>query len=309
MKKIVLLPLLTLLAVAVLFIAACAPGKATAGQATGGRGGGSDTVVLADVGSCSSTITGIEGDKKNGDKFTYTNDCKSNSMVNKYYCTTDKATKRNAVRKSTFSCTNTQVCQNGACVATAPPAAVCGNKVREGSEVCDGTDLGGFTCTAGLKDPGATGTLGCKSDCTAFDTSGCVASETPLEVTPVVQAQEFCDGVDNNNNGVIDDGCDADNDGFCKAGLLKKDTYYNCGALANDPSMDWKNDPNNECCPWGEGPQSPQTPPDCDDTNGAVRPNAGEVCANSIDDNCNGQIDEVACPAIVDQTGNKSNTT
>jgi hypothetical protein len=51
--------------------------------------------------------------------------------------------------------------------------AVCGDEVREGAEVCDGTDFGGQTCAdvPGFVD----GTLGCAADCTAFDTSQCSA--------------------------------------------------------------------------------------------------------------------------------------
>lgn len=48
--------------------------------------------------------------------------------------------------------------------------AICGNEVREGIEVCDGTALEGETCeTRGF----SAGTLACKTDCAAFDTSGC----------------------------------------------------------------------------------------------------------------------------------------
>ena len=44
----------------------------------------------------------------------------------------------------------------------------CGNDVVEGSELCDGTDLGGESCvTLGYE----TGTLSCMSDCLGFDES------------------------------------------------------------------------------------------------------------------------------------------
>ncbi len=50
------------------------------------------------------------------------------------------------------------------------PVVVCGNNIKEGSEVCDGTDLGGKTCSSQGFDGG---TLGCKLDCSGFDTSSC----------------------------------------------------------------------------------------------------------------------------------------
>ena len=58
--------------------------------------------------------------------------------------------------------------------AAAPPAllAVCGDNHIDGSEECDGTDVGGKTCadlTAGFVQ---SGTVACKPDCT-FDTSDC----------------------------------------------------------------------------------------------------------------------------------------
>jgi len=47
--------------------------------------------------------------------------------------------------------------------------AVCGNGLREGSEQCDGPDLGGQTCQSrGFSG----GTLACNGDCT-FNTAGC----------------------------------------------------------------------------------------------------------------------------------------
>ncbi|HRI70356.1 MAG TPA: hypothetical protein PK156_39260, partial [Polyangium sp.] len=51
--------------------------------------------------------------------------------------------------------------------------ASCGNGQKDGSEVCDGNDLGGQTCeSAGA----GTGTLACAANCGAFDTSGCVCA-------------------------------------------------------------------------------------------------------------------------------------
>lgn len=52
----------------------------------------------------------------------------------------------------------------------------CGNDVREASEVCDGADLAGETCTSlGL----GSGALACAADCASFDTSSCVIPTGP----------------------------------------------------------------------------------------------------------------------------------
>ncbi len=51
------------------------------------------------------------------------------------------------------------------------PASVCGNNIKEGSEQCDGSDLGGQSCVSrGF----ASGTLSCNANCT-FNTSACVS--------------------------------------------------------------------------------------------------------------------------------------
>ena len=70
-------------------------------------------------------------------------------------------------------------------------------------------------------------------------------------------ATEVCDGIDNNCDGSVDEGLAVDGDG---------DGYFPLGSCA-----------------------SPST--DCDDNNSLVNPGAVEVC-DSIDNNCNGSVDE-----------------
>jgi len=54
--------------------------------------------------------------------------------------------------------------------------ATCGNDVREGDEVCDGTSLGGETCEGrGFEG----GDLACRGDCAGFDESDCIAACVP----------------------------------------------------------------------------------------------------------------------------------
>lgn len=42
---------------------------------------------------------------------------------------------------------------------------------------------------------------------------------------------------------------------------------------------------------------------DCDDTNAAIHPGAEEICGNSKDDNCNGEIDEAGCVIVCNTAG------
>jgi hypothetical protein len=78
-------------------------------------------------------------------------------------------------------------------------------------------------------------------------------------------AMETCDGRDHNCNGVIDDICDDDHDGY-----------------ATCPSTP---------CPDVMADNIPGG--DCNDQDPLINPGALEVTDNHIDDNCNGQIDEV----------------
>jgi len=80
----------------------------------------------------------------------------------------------------------------------------CGNNFIQDNEVCDGSDLGGETCESQL-GAGFNGPLGCKSDCSDYDTTQCAAPA-------------LCnDGIDNDADGKIDfpsdPGCSSSDDG------------------------------------------------------------------------------------------------
>ena len=64
-----------------------------------------------------------------------------------------------------LSCDDTCVIDSSACT-------YCGDDLREGTEVCDGTDLNGTTCQM-LGSQFGGGTPGCADDCSGFGTVGC----------------------------------------------------------------------------------------------------------------------------------------
>ncbi|MFH1239703.1 MAG: hypothetical protein V1672_00635 [Candidatus Diapherotrites archaeon] len=65
---------------------------------------------------------------------------------------------------------------------------VCGDNIKEGTEVCDGTDLDSETC---IIQGFTAGTLSCQWDCSAFDSSGCTVCGNNTKETG-----ETCDGTD-----------------------------------------------------------------------------------------------------------------
>ena len=141
------------------------------------------------------------------------------------------------------------------------------------AEICDGIDNNcngqpdegfnvGQSCTVGVGECARTGQFVCKADGTG----------TECNATPGTPTPEVCDGLDNNCNGIIDDGVllvfykDMDGDGYTDG-----TTSVGCSA----PS----------------GYVLSATSGDCNDNDPNVNPGKTEIC-DGIDNNCNGQPDE-----------------
>lgn len=123
----------------------------------------------------------------------------------------------------------------------------------------DGSPIGSITQVLVVKKQ--TTEIGTHDFCTDSDNDGFYAWEDCNDNNPAIYpgAQEQCgDGIDNNCNGLIDEGCpectDIDLDGFSP--------QVGCGDAV-----------------------------DCNDQDAAINPDATELC-DDIDNNCDGQVDE-----------------
>jgi hypothetical protein len=111
--------------------------------------------------------------------------------------------------------------------------------------------------------------------------------DTDAQVSP--GAVEVCNGIDDDCNSLVDDGLafqtwyeDADGDGYGAAGTDSTGCAQPTGYVDNDL--------------------------DCDDTDAQINPGATELCENSVDDNCDGTINEDCCPITVTGDLNGSGT-
>jgi hypothetical protein len=81
----------------------------------------------------------------------------------------------------------------------------CGDGIIGAGEACDGTNLGQETCTT-LGAGFTGGALACRSDCSAYDTSGCTGGS--LCGNGVVEGSEVCDGTNLDGETCVSQGFD-----------------------------------------------------------------------------------------------------
>jgi hypothetical protein len=151
-------------------------------------------------------------------------------------------------------------------------------------ELCDGIDN---NCNLVVDEDGAVGCIPYYVDNDGdgfgvFETKKCLCDDANGAGTsikfgdcndndPLLSpgAGEVCDNVDNDCDGIIDEGCDEDGDGWCNIHV----------PVIGFPTI----------CPFGPG--------DCYDGSEAVNPGMLEDPSDGADNNCDGQVDEaIQCP-------------
>jgi hypothetical protein len=154
-------------------------------------------------------------------------------------------------------------------------AGLCAGKVPPLDATCDGRD---DDCDGAVDDDYVPQPLTCGvGACAAVGATSCAAGHVFMECHPGPPANEVCNGLDDDCDGLLDAAdtddvaaCDGDGDGYC-AGV--------------GPS------PGVEACPAGLG--------DCDDGHADAHPGGVESCdAALVDEDCDGTVNEDAREAL-----------
>ncbi|MDA8141827.1 MAG: putative metal-binding motif-containing protein [Desulfobacteraceae bacterium] len=227
-------------------------------------------------------------------------------------------------------------CGIGDCARTGESTCVGGHMVDSctagtpTAEVCDGRDN---NCNGAVDDGIAETPTSCGvGHCASTGVLSCVDGAVVDTCQAGTPTPEVCDGVDNNCNGLVDDGI-ATTPTTCGVGACASEGTFACvngtmtdSCVAGTPTAEICDGIDNNCNGQvdegvtltfyqdadGDGYGNPAvtttacTAPagyvanntDCNDANAAVHPGATELCSNNIDDNCDGLVDSqdtVAC--------------
>jgi hypothetical protein len=168
-----------------------------------------------------------------------------------------------------------------------PPATRLKGVCRDGTQQCiNGMGMGMGTCQGEVLP-------------TLFPDGG-----LPLFVPDggVNEPELVCDGRDEDCDGIIDDGYDLDRDGVTTcAGDCDDADRFNRPGLAevcdcHDNNCNTQRDEGNVCrgapCHDFDADAVSNCAGDCDDGNAAIGPHRTEVVGNSVDDDCDGAVDE-----------------
>jgi len=222
------------------------------------------------------------------------------------------------------TCLGTWACLSGkpVCSGTSPSPEACDGVDNDcDGEVDEGEALG---CSAFFFDADGDGFGGLAGPCSCQAPPGAVANDLDCNdanslVHPV--GNELCDGVDNDCDGVLDEGCDVDGDGYCNVvpilwgdsfpcvseqvdcnddePLVHPQAAEACDGMDNDcngvPDEGCDMDGDGYCgqpaVAWGAGKVCEHGELDCDDDEPTVHPGAEDGC-NARDDDCNGLVDD-----------------
>jgi hypothetical protein len=168
----------------------------------------------------------------------------------------------------------------------------CGNGIRDGSEECDGNDLGGMQC--GNFDDYTGGSLSCNSAC-ELDFSGCTGPHPPICGDNLInQIDELCDGSDLGGVTCIDLGflsgklgCQADCNGYI-LNDCSYSTYCGDGVMNGLEECDGSDFGAVTCGFFGFIGGNLQCTPSCkiDLTACGVEPTCGDGVANQLIEEC-----------------------